>query len=101
MNKPTKEELYGPLNFAHCHELVVEETYDGCVLKCYYTYEPGQKSSNPYLIPDDDPEVEICALTIADPIGHEIRIETFDFVAGWDLDWLTDKIYEDIRENTP
>jgi hypothetical protein len=85
-------------NDTYC--FVIEETYDKKQqLLCYFRVYGGLKSNNRD-VPDDDVEVEVWALTVADEHGNEIRIDAFDFTDTWDHDWLDQYIVDNLSELT-
>lgn len=70
------------LKFYETHSFVIEKTYDGGEIVCYFKAWGGLKS-NDRDVPDDTPEVEVWAYTVRCPDGNEVRVDTFDFADKW------------------
>lgn len=86
-------------NFQDTHSFILEETHDKHKVRCYFKAWGGTKS-NDYDVPDDPVEVEVWGITVENPAGDEVRIDTFEFVEMWDMDWLEQYIYDNLSELT-
>ncbi len=84
-------------NFKDTHSFVIEETHDKHKVNCYFKAWGGLKSTDPD-VPDDPIEVEVWAITVENPEGHEVRVDAFEFTETWDMEWLEQYIYDNLSE---